>query len=183
MRRSAHNQSLLLEFIPNLKFPTYRPWNMQGGVKTLWNYTSVFWQKRQTFWYFGLWRRMVNLIKTILSAWIVRVLQLYFIFFFPAIWVTQLGTSCCCTVLCQQEVLWLRAILGSAPQKMWFLFVVVVEVPSLPDVVFLKQSGKTKWNVAFVKMHGAVVIKTLTPREISGRCFQRKPEDPLWSHA
>lgn len=44
--------------------------------------------------------------------------------------------------------------------------------------LFWKQSGNTKWNVAFVKNGGAAFIKALTPCQISGRCFQRGPAGP-----
>lgn len=53
---------------------------------------------------------------------------------------------------------------------------------SLCQTSFWRQSGETKLNVAFVKMHGAIFIKPLTPCKISGRCFQRRPGDPLRSH-
>lgn len=43
----------------------------------------------------------------------------------------------------------------------------------------LEQSGNGKWNVAFVKMLGAVFIRPATPCQIRGRCVQKKARRSL----
>lgn len=135
-------------------------------------------KKQQTFFfflcffllYFGFWRCSVNPIKTIPSAWIARVSLRYcnffpsffFFFFFCAwriFWAAQRWCYCA------------AAPTGSAAENV-IIFSSYFEVRCQTSL--LQQSGNGKWNVAFVKMLGAVFISPATPCQIRGRCVQKK---------
>lgn len=153
----------------------------------------VFWQppkknnNQQTFFfflcffllYFGFWRYSVNPIKTIPSAWIARASLRYCNFFSIVFFIffsmrdAFFGQRSADVTVSprQQEAPWFRGPQKRAAENV-IIFSSYFEVRCQTSL--LEQSGNGKWNVAFVKMLGAVFISPVTPCQIRGRCVQEK---------